>query len=213
MCLLLGLSVGAAAWIGQKRRPPKAPLGEVTQYGLLRYALPVGWEVTTKGLPAELVAEEQRPHGRILRVKVERRHGRRTDAEGLIARRSRGPQAGEPITMLGEDGLLVEAAFRTRRPPGGGGKATGDDEEEDEGDSPESIAMFGTILQGLFAAAVLNDGLSVVVSLEGEAASGPMNRKLLRQVIASMQRVTAMQPATQFATQPATQPASQKQQP
>ena len=63
MCLLLGVSVGAAAWIGQKRRPPTPELGPATQFGMFRYALPVGWEVQTKGLPAEVVANELRPHG------------------------------------------------------------------------------------------------------------------------------------------------------
>jgi hypothetical protein len=195
MCLLLGLSVGAAAWMGQKRRQPGVVLGEVTQHGVLRYALPVGWEVDTKGLPTELLAEELRPHGRLLRVLVERKHGRSTGAEGLIARRSGGPQPGEPITMLGEEGLLVEAAFRTRPP--GGGKAPGGDEEEDQ----DSIAQFGTVMQGLVAAVVLDDGLGVTVSLEGEAAAGPTNRKLIMQVIATMQRVPTTQPATRAASQ------------
>src|SRR4051812_28028260 len=98
MCLLLGLSMAAAAWVGQKRRPPAVVLGEVRQHGILRYALPSGWDVEIKGLPSEVVAEEPGPHGRVLRVLVDRKYGRRTDdAEGVIARRSGGAQTSLPV--------------------------------------------------------------------------------------------------------------------
>ena len=206
MCLLLGMSVGAAAWIGQKRRPPAVRLGPATEYGLLRFALPEGWEVETKGLPSELLVEEPRPHRRTLRVTVERPHGRRTDADALIEVRSRGPEAGEPITFLGREGVLVEATFRKQRAPGTGRAPKNDDEEmEQDLDLAEAL---GAIQRGLCAAVVLDDRLGVIVSLEGDAASGPTNRKLLEQFLATMQRVPATQLTTQAATRTTTQPST-----
>src|SRR4051794_6070368 len=101
MCLLLAVSVGAAAWIGQKRRPAAVTLGAVTQHGLLRYALPNGWDVETNPLnPSQVMAEEPLPHGRMLQIAVERTH-RRVDVEGLTAQRSRDGASGEPIEFLG----------------------------------------------------------------------------------------------------------------
>jgi hypothetical protein len=205
MCLLLGLSVGAAGWITQKRRPPAVITGEPRQYGMLRVAFPAGWGVTTrKGLPFTVYAEEPTSHGRVLRVTVEHRRGnRRTDADGLIARRSRGPQPGEPVTFLGEEGLLAEVRFQREPAPGGGG---GDDDSDFD-----PAELFGRVSQGLLAGVVLEDGTGVLVSLEGESAVGPSNRKLIKRVLATMQRVPATQPATQESIKPAEQAASQRE--
>jgi len=155
-------------------------MGPVTEHGILRYALPVGWQVTTErgaGV-SNVTAEEPRQRGRTLEVIVVPRSPRRSNAPGLISALLRNQIEGEPIDFLGEEGVLVEARLLLPSPDDG-----------EDGQTAARIALSAAQVSGLYAAVVLRDGTGVAVSLRGESAFGPSSRKLIKEVVGAMQLV------------------------
>jgi hypothetical protein len=161
MCLVLGASVGVAAYVQHLRRPPQVELGPVEEHGRLRYALPVGWKGVrelTIPVTVTVVAREPRKRGRSIRVAI-MPTTRRLDADSLLSLALQSqlpPDQLEPISFLGEEGVLLEANT----------------------DDPS--------LSGLYAAVVTDDGTGVILSIRGEGAFGPSSRKLLKQVASTM---------------------------
>lgn len=159
LCLVFAATLAAAAYLSRARQPEPVVLGPVRQFDQLEYRLPEGWSITTK--------LQKIPQ---LVVATERKeHGRKIGI--LQDPESRHTDAaGYLESQLGAEELQRPEPFRILN---GRGVLVTEDPQ----------------LRGIYAAIVLPDGYGIIISLDGEGAYGPSSRKLLRDIIESIQRV------------------------
>jgi hypothetical protein len=186
MWLIFGASLGLAAYIDHRRSGSlDVELAEPRAVGRLVVRLPNGWELKEEGGPPQaLVAEELDRQGRLrrtLKITQEQQTGRVRGPEYYLESvvnplgiEEIAPEV-EPFRFLGQDDAVLMAmkigntrALRRQMPA-----------------IPEA---------GVYACAVLPDGLTVTVQVMGDGAFGPSSRQLLRLVADSIK--PADKPAT-----------------
>ena len=178
MWLIFGSSLGLAAYIDHRRSGAlDVALAEPRTFGRLSVRLPKGWSVeTTPSRPQELVATHggrRRNERRVLRITQEQQGAQQQGPEAYLESNIPIPEGYpvefEPFPFLGQDdAVLMPLRFSLRRP------------------IPEGIELIGVPRPGLYASAVLPDGLAVTVQVVGEGQYGPSSRRLLRRVADSI---------------------------
>ena len=178
MWLIFGSSLGLAAYIDHRRSGTlDADLLEPRTFGRLSVRLPKDWSIEGEaGPPQALVATHEgrrRSERRTLRITQEQQTPRRWGSEYyldmLINPQDVFPTETEPFPFLGQDdAVLVPMRFSLR------------------GRVPEGVDLVGVPKPGLYACAVLPDGLTVTVQVVGEGQYGPSSRRLLRTVADSI---------------------------
>lgn len=177
MWLLFGASLGLAAYIDHRKSAQlDVTLGEPRNVGRLVVRLPKGWEVEESGgTPHTLIAKDFDRQGRerrLLKITQEVQTGRKRGAQYYLESVANLPDEEgiappiETFVFLGQDdGVLMPFRINTR-----------------------SLRRYDPNLPdaGLYACAVLPDGLTVTVQITGDGAYGPSNRGLLRRVADSL---------------------------
>jgi hypothetical protein len=193
MWLIFASSLGLAAYIDYRRTGYLDIVpGEPVTFGRLNVRVPKGWESHEEtGSPHTLIMTDYDDQGRrrwTIQVTEEQQPpGRRKGAafylESLLALPSSLPVHVEPYRMLGDsDGaLIVWRGLRDYIPN------VNDDAAE------------GFPEPGVYACAVLPDGLTVTAQVMGPGAYGPSARRVLRRMADNIRMAD---------TAPATQPAS-----
>lgn len=175
MVIILGGSLGLAAFLDRRHSSAlNVQLGPPRAEGRLGVRLPKDWDVdakqTSEGPPRTLTAIDYDRQGRArrtLRITQEQQQGRPKGAEfyleGMMSSQHVIPLQPQSFPMLGQDdAVLVPFKADFRNLP-----------EAAELDLPEP---------GLYACAVMPDGLAVTVQVVGEGAYGPSAYQLLRLV-------------------------------
>jgi hypothetical protein len=176
MWLIFGSSLGLAAYIDHRRSGAlDVALAEPRTFGRLSVRLPKDWSVETRaGPPQALVATHgrRRNERRTLRITQEQPGAGRQGPEDYLETIINIPNIQiepEPFPFLGQDdAVLVPLRFSLR------------------GRVPEGVDLVGMPEPGLYACAVLPDGLAVTVQVVGEGQYGPSSRRLLRRVADSI---------------------------
>ena len=175
MWLIFGSSLGLAAYIDHRRSGSlgSVDLLEPRTFGRLSVRLPKGWAIEGEaGPPQALVAkhfDRQGRERRTLRITQEQqgpqRKGPEYYLESIISPRFDIPVEPEPFPFLGQDDAVqMPLRFSLR------------------GRVPEGVDLVGVPEPGLYACAVMPDGLTVTVQVVGEGQYGPSSRRLLRTV-------------------------------
>ena len=178
MWLIFGSSLGLAAYIDHRRSGTlsSVDLLEPRTFGRLSVRLPKDWSIEGEaGPPQALVAKDFDRQGRerpTLRITQEQQGTQRRGPEFYLQSIVKIPQViavgSEPFQFLGQDdAILMPLRFSLR------------------GRVPEGIEL-GLPDPGLYACAVLPDGLTVTVQVVGEGQYGPSSRRLLRTVADSI---------------------------
>jgi hypothetical protein len=186
MWLIFGASLGLAAYIDHRKSGQlDVRLGEPRTLGRLTVRLPHGWEVEEDaGPPQALVAKDfdrQGRHRRTLRITQEQQTGRTRGAEYYLENTINLPDVEqipntEPFAFPGEnDGALVTFII----------------------DNPRALRRLHPEIPdaGMYACAVMPDGLTLTVQLTGEGTYGPSSRQLIR-LVADNIKVTDTATAT-----------------
>jgi hypothetical protein len=196
MWVIFGGTLALASYVSHRRTASlDVALDEPTVVGDLRVRLPKGWD---REKPDKSQTQALQPQALVLRERDEEGRPRRElwITQERQTERQRGPAfyletqlnvsdaRPESFEFLGTRGVL----FSWRGIP------HGEDMEQD----PEQIDRYPD--PGLYACAVLRDGLTVTVQVRGGGAYGPTNRRLIRQVADTMKRANA--PATTSAIRP-----------
>ena len=174
MWLIFGASLGLAAYIDHRRSGTlDVALLEPRTFGRISVRLPKGWDIEGEAGPPQALAAthdgRRRNERRTVRITQEQQTPRRWGPEYyldvLINPQGVFPTEAEPFPFLGQDdAVLVPLRFSLR------------------GRVPDGVDLPGVPKPGLYACAVLPDGLTVTVQVVGEGAYGPSSRKLLRTV-------------------------------
>ena len=192
----------------------KVRLGEPLTEGRLVVRLPAGWSVMTRQKPGQTPPRNVEPNAestpaqtapaaprtltvidydrqgrerRKLRITQEQQTERKLGPEYYLERVLNAPPNIElepqPFPMLGTDDAVLVPLMIDRR-------------------HARLIEQYGLSEGGLYACAVLSDGLAVTIQLTGDGAYGPSSRQLLR-LVADNMRLADGAPATSSATAPA----------
>jgi hypothetical protein len=182
MWVVFGGTLALASYVSHRRTAAlDVALDEPTIVGDVKVRFPKGWEregraAAAKAQPLAVVLREEDEEGRPRRelwLTQERQTGKKR-GPGFYLESQINVQDAQPerFDFLGTRGVL----FRWQ------GAAHGDP-EEGEADEPDQSPG-----PGLYACAVLPDGLTVTLQVRGAGAYGPTNRRLLRQVADTMRR-------------------------
>ena len=166
-------TLALASYVGQRRNGGRdVQLGEPASFGELMVRLPKGWdrELKTAGGRRTLIAQEHDEEGRPTRqvwITQERQAGgRKGPAFYLETTFQLRDGRSEPFVLVGNRGVIIASRGIRHR---------GNDEEDPELDEEVDSS-------GLYACAVLKDGLTLTVQVRGDGAFGPSNLRLIRLV-------------------------------